>query len=979
MRKRNTRLPFVCILLFLLFSLTPVFSASIDYAEIQKQVQSFKADPRGPYQAIRWFYPDGSVYPARSPALDKKGGTQHALHKDIVSQIQKEHGIYLGQILAGTRHEDFLDATNQNSRMKQYQMEQYLRAVDDGWIFRRAQYYRGAFQAEDEEGWGIKFLKWLLSQDEILASQFFLCRQTAQDIPHIAKDNGLTRIRALAMNIADAMPSFMDIRSKIHGQPDAGDIALVREFRKKRQTEITPEIDKQFQELQQKLEGFYKTPGVGTLVPYVQKIPKELRSAVQLSQLLENEKKLDDATKSTVIADLLWEIRKELSSTKTGSSRLVMIDLSIELEAVLMRAIAQWQPQTVSGLLEKCYALAKAAAGCGFVEIWEWEAVEPLLRPSESMAEVSLEELIRKSDAFRRSVYWGTGMVRASYEATMELFTQFEPLAAGFVEERIRASILLSYGDIVDELSDLTTHFIGLSNKVLGISNQNEIRGLNPGFALGELEVVKGAPEDIAFSTKKIYILQRPPAEMKPVAGIATVSEGNLVSHVQLLARNLGIPNANISLRNLNALIPFSGNTVFYVVSPRGRALMKLASDMTPKEEELVEVRKRKEERVKVPINKINLKNLELASLMDLQSSASGRVCGPKAANLGQLRSLFPDKVAPGFVIPFGVFRNSMERPMPRTGGTFWEFLQMTFAQAAAERKRSVSEDEIEKSVLEKLSQLQEAIKNTPLPPELVQKLRIRFREVFGVELGQVPVFIRSDTNMEDLKEFTGAGLNLTVPNVVKEEDILQGIRNVWASPFRERGYRWRQKYLLNPENVYPSILILKSVNVDKSGVMITTGIVSAEPRDTTVAFNWGVGGAVDGQAAETYLLQHDNMDVLTIPARENTFRDLPQQGGVKNGTVHFGKPILSAQDRQQLRDLDREIRKRLPGTPGIESDGPYDVELGISNGSIWLFQVRPFVENKDARSTLYLQAMDPELPKNLSISMSQKLTKQKQ
>jgi len=975
MRKRNTRLPFICILLVLLFSITPVFSASIDYAEIQKLVQSFKTDTRGPYQAIRWFYPDGSIYPPRSPATDKTGGLQHALHKDIVSQIKKEHSIYLGQILAGTKHEDFLDASNQNSRMKQYQIEQYLRAVDDGWIFRRAQYYRGAFQAEDEEEWGTKFLKWLLSKDEILASQFFLCRQIAQDIPHAAKDSGLTRIRSLAENISDKMPSFMDIRSKIHGQPDAEDIALVREFRKKRQAEISPELDKQFQELQQKLEGFYKIPGVGTLAPYVQKIPKELRSAIQLSQLLGNEKKLDDAKKSIVMADLLWEIRNELPSVKTSSARLVMIDLSIELEAVFMRTIAQWQPQTVSELLDKCYALARAAAGCGFVEIWEWEAVEPILRFPADTTNAPLEELIKKSDAFRRSVYWGTGMVRAYYEATMELFTRFEPLSAGFVEERIRSSVLLPYGDTVDDLSDLTTRFMGLSNKVFDIKNQNEIRGLNPGFAVGELEVVKGAPEDIEFSTKKIYILQRPPAEMKPVAGIATVSEGNLVSHVQLLARNLGIPNAAISLRNLNALLPFSGKTVFYAVSPRGRAIMKLASDMTPQEKELVEVRKRKEERVKVPTNKIDLKNLSLTSLMDLKSSSSGRVCGPKAANLGQLRSLFPDKVAPGFVIPFGVFRNSMERPMTGTGGTFWEFLQMTFAQAASERKQSVSEDEIEKSILEKLSQLQEAIKNTPLPPELVERLRIRFREVFGGELGQVPVFIRSDTNMEDLKEFTGAGLNLTVPNVVNETEILQGIRSVWASPFRERGYRWRQKYLLNPENVYPSILILKSVNVDKSGVMITTGIVSAEPRDTTVAFNWGVGGAVDGQAAETYLLQHDNVDILTIPARENTFRDLPLQGGVKSGTVYFGKPILSVQDRQQLRELDREIRRRLPGTPGIESDGPYDVELGISNGSIWLFQVRPFVENKNARSTLYLQAMDPELPKNLSISMSQKIT----
>ena len=77
---------------------------------------------------------------------------------------------------------------------------------------------------------------------------------------------------------------------------------------------------------------------------------------------------------------------------------------------------------------------------------------------------------------------------------------------------------------------------------------------------------------------------------------------------------------------------------------------------------------------------------------------------------------------------------------------------------------------------------------------------------------------------MEDLKDFTGAGLNLTLFNVVDYETIIQGIRDVWASPYTERSYKWRQQYLLNPENVFPSILIIPSVDVDYSGVMVTRG-----------------------------------------------------------------------------------------------------------------------------------------------------------
>ena len=98
---------------------------------------------------------------------------------------------------------------------------------------------------------------------------------------------------------------------------------------------------------------------------------------------------------------------------------------------------------------------------------------------------------------------------------------------------------------------------------------------------------------------------------------------------------------------------------------------------------------------------------------------------------------------------------------------------------------------------------------------------------------------------MEDLKEFTGAGLNLTLFNIKKEQKILQGIKQVWASAYTERSFKWRQKYLLNPENVYPSILIIPSVDVDYSGVMITKGINAGTENDLTVAFSRGAGGAV--------------------------------------------------------------------------------------------------------------------------------------
>lgn len=157
-----------------------VFAQPVDDAAITRLITEFKKDVRGPYQAIRWFCPDGRVLPPQE-RCNQPGAIQHALPKNIVQKIAEERGIWLGQILAGTPAEAFLDAEHLFSRAKQYQIEQYLTRIDDGWILRRARYYRGAIQAEDEAAWSAQFLSKQLADTQMIAEQFF-CSGNGQKI-----------------------------------------------------------------------------------------------------------------------------------------------------------------------------------------------------------------------------------------------------------------------------------------------------------------------------------------------------------------------------------------------------------------------------------------------------------------------------------------------------------------------------------------------------------------------------------------------------------------------------------------------------------------------------------------------------------------------------------------------------------------------------------------------------------------------------
>jgi phosphoenolpyruvate synthase/pyruvate phosphate dikinase len=259
------------------------------------------------------------------------------------------------------------------------------------------------------------------------------------------------------------------------------------------------------------------------------------------------------------------------------------------------------------------------------------------------------------------------------------------------------------------------------------------------------------------------------------------------------------------------------------------------------------------------------------------------------------------------------------------------------------------------------------------LKKSFIDDLENNFNGVFGKALGDIPVFLRSDTNMEDLKDFTGAGLNLTIFNTLDKEKILQGIKDVWASPYTERSFKWRQKYLLNPENVYPSILVIPSVDVDYSGVMITKGINMGTEKDLTVAFSRGAGGAVDGQAAETHLITAQG-SLLLAPARDLYYNRLPTTGGTSREIATLEDPILNKGNIRQLRDFAITLRDILPKATKSDYKGAYDVELGFKDNKLWLFQIRPFVENKKAMGSAYLESITPKIQNDKKIQLSTKL-----
>lgn len=955
------------IFLFSFLNLTCLVG-QVDVTYMKKKVEEYKKDSRGPYKDIRWFCPDGS-FVAPKDTCKQEGGFQRARYKDeLVMEVWNKHKLYLGQILKGTDKEEFLDKDRRFRRAKHYLIEHYLTNVDDGWIHQKSQFYRGAVQSEDESEWGKEFLEWIFSNAQYKQQNYYLYREFVKYIPHGEENNILSNIRSISKAVADKDAGFMDIRTKIHGNLQEKDIELVEAYISKKQGSTTANLN-ELNSLLDYMNKHFKKSLKDKISGHLSLISSNSQGKEDLRYYLEIVNSLDANGKLIRTADWLEKIKLIINGKSSGRESLAWMDISIILEQYLLSALSDYNPAVLKDEFEYSCYLTQVLNATGYLYDWEYEELLYSLTslPDEKML------LTRVNDTYRnilRGINWSSALINTEFGDQLEVFSSFEPKAEGFIDDRIRSSALLLLGKQASKYGEYVADKANWKNSIFGKST-GSIQGINPGIAKGKIVLVENPALIHEFDPAAIYVFRKSPADLEPVAGILSISEGNVVSHLQLLARNLGIPNANITEEMYNQLKSYSGEEVFYAVSNRGGVVIKKSGEMDGQEKALFEKKTIDEQVIRVPTESLNLEDVRIYSLQEIDVNSSGVLCGPKAANFSRLKKLFPDQLVDGLVIPFSVFRDHMDQLIPGREISYWEFLIETFNEEITSSERSDLNDNMESYILNRLGELRRLILEMPLKDSFIEELKSGFVDHMGKPLGEVPVFLRSDTNMEDLKDFTGAGLNLTIFNTIDKQKILNGVKEVWASPYTERSFKWRQKFLLNPEDVYPSILVIPSVFVDYSGVIITKDFIDGIPGRYNVAFSQGAGGAVDGQEAESWILSPDGKNILVSPARDYSYKYLAKSGGTATAYSHKGSRILSNENIADIWKICYSIQKEMPNY-GMQA--PYDIELGFESDKLWLFQIRPFVENKNAVASTYLNSLNPEIPLKLQVSLDEKI-----
>ena len=445
---------------------------------------------------------------------------------------------------------------------------------------------------------------------------------------------------------------------------------------------------------------------------------------------------------------------------------------------------------------------------------------------------------------------------------------------------------------------------------------------LNVGVAQGRLRIV----DDIESETLEdilptdIVVLREVPLALPPVAGVITDRPSTVLSHVNLLAKGWGVPNAWVKDASTR-LHDLDGQWVRLAVTPTG-----WTARATPAPATLP---------ARVATARVKAPNLAIEDLLPLARLDVARIdaCGGKAARLGQIEALrragrLADTapVPDGFCIPYAAYRRFITQPAVAAR------IAAAYATPEFDRSRAVRR--------RALDALRHDLVDQPEP----ETMALAWRAQWTTQLQGAGAFVRSSSNSEDLAGFSGAGLYTTVPNVTRADDLDRAVRTVWASVFNFEAVEARRQARIADSAVVMAVFVQRAVDSASAGVLITRDPFDATHGDVVyVSAKRGIGiKVVEGKrVAEQSMWEARSGAVRRLSrSAEDTELKLDRAGGVTEQALPATRDVLSDDLVRRLGRVGLRLRALL--------GGEQDVEWAIDpQGRIVVLQARPFVERQ--------------------------------
>jgi pyruvate,water dikinase len=312
-------------------------------------------------------------------------------------------------------------------------------------------------------------------------------------------------------------------------------------------------------------------------------------------------------------------------------------------------------------------------------------------------------------------------------------------------------------------------------------------------------------------------------------------------------------------------------------------------------------------------------------------------VVGGKNASLGEMISNLSNA---GIQVPDG---------FATTADAFREHLQVS----GLEKRINARLDDLDTEDMIALAQtgaeIRQWVENAPLPEGLINAVTKAWQDISQATSGDVSVAVRSSATAEDLPEASFAGQQETFLNVKTLPDVLQRIREVFASLYNDRAISYRVHQGFAHADVALSAGIQRMVRSDigASGVMFSIDTESGFSDAVFITSSWGLGECVVQGSVNP-----DEFYVHKPTLNEHRPAILKRSRGAKRIKMIYGKQTsvetvdvdVTDQLRFSLNDDDVQELARMAITIEKHYGRPMDIEWGKdgNDGQLYILQARP-------------------------------------
>ena len=304
-------------------------------------------------------------------------------------------------------------------------------------------------------------------------------------------------------------------------------------------------------------------------------------------------------------------------------------------------------------------------------------------------------------------------------------------------------------------------------------------------------------------------------------------------------------------------------------------------------------------------------------------------IVGGKGANLGEMtKAGIP--VPQGFIV---------------TAHAYFSFIEKTGIYDEIANTLEPLDVQDSKQLQTLAAKVQDIIKGAEIPPEIIEQIERAY-----VKMGRGLVAVRSSATAEDLPEASFAGQQATFLNVMGDKNVVNAVRECWASLFEARAIFYRQEQGFDHFKVGIAVPVQHMIQSEASGVMFTVEPTTSNKDKITIEAVLGLGEMiVSGDVTpDHYVVNKSDLVILEKEIKRQEWKLVKREG--KTGKEDNVKIDLTPEEQAMQKITDADISELAEIGIRLEEhyEFPQDIEWAKERGEIFIVQTRPITTIKE-------------------------------